>query len=284
MKKVIEISNLEFRYPGQSKLLSDLSLTLKTGQINGLLGKNGEGKSTLLKLISGLLFPMKGKINVLGFEPRKRDPRMLQDIFFLPEEIPESLLSISRFEKVYAPFYPDFSSSKFYTYLNEFTLEQKTSNISELSYGQKKKFYIAFGLATNAKLILMDEPTNGLDIPSKRQFRRMVDAAINEKSCILISTHQVLDLDNLINNIIIMNNHEIIFNEQIENITKKLLFKIAENHHPDETVIYSEDTLRGYCQVCENKTGEESKLDVELLFSAVILEQKRITELFHSKN
>ncbi len=282
MKKVIEINNLEFRYPGQSKLLADLSLTLKTGQIHGLLGKNGEGKSTLLKLMSGLLFPMSGKVNALGFEPRKRNPNMLKDIFFLPEEIPESQLSISRFEKIYAPFYPDFSSGEFFQYMNEFTLDLKSNNISELSFGQKKKFYIAFGLATNAKLILMDEPTNGLDIPSKRQFRRMVDSAINERSCIVISTHQVLDLDNLINNIIIMNEHEIIFNESTEEILKKLQFKIAENREMDESVIYSEDTLRGYYQVCENKTGEAGKLDVELLFNAVISDHHRIKDLFRS--
>lgn len=283
MKKVIEISNLEFRYPGQSKLLTDLSLTLKTGQIHGLLGKNGEGKSTLLKLISGLLFPLKGNVEVLGFEPKKRDPKMLQDIFFLPEEIPESSLSIAGFERVYSPFYPQFSSGDFFKYMNEFTLDLHSKHINELSFGQKKKFYIAFGLATNARLILMDEPTNGLDIPSKRQFRRMVDGAINENSCIVISTHQVLDLDNLINNIIIMNEHEIIFNHQIDDIVKKLEFRIAENHENDESVIYSEDTLRGYCQVRENKTGEVSKLDVELLFNAVISDHHRIKELFHSE-
>ena len=282
MKKVVEISNLEFRYKRQVKLLTDLSLILKTGQIHGLLGKNGEGKSTLLKLISGLLFPLKGSMNVLGFDPGKRDPEMLQNIFFLPEEIPESLLSIRMFENIYSPFYPGFNKSKFMDYLNEFTLEPNTRNISELSYGQKKKFYIAFGLATNARLILMDEPTNGLDIPSKSQFRRMVDSVIDEKSCILISTHQVLDLDNLINNIIIMNDHEIIFNEQIDKITQKLLFRIAENQEFDKSVIYSEDTLRGKCQVCENVTGEVSKMDVELLFNAVISDHHRIKELFHS--
>jgi len=281
MKKIIEINKLEFRYPRQAKLLSDLSLTLKTGQIHGLLGKNGEGKSTLLKLISGLLFPIKGKIDVLGFDPCKRNPRMLQDIFFLPEEMPESTLSIDKFETVYSPFYPAFSSSTLYKYMSEFTLDPHTLNISELSYGQKKKFYIAFGLATKAKLILMDEPTNGLDIPSKGQFRRMVDSAIDDKCCIVISTHQVLDLDNLINNIIIMNDHEIIFSEPTEKITQKLKFRIAENHEPDETIIYSEDTLRGHYQVCENKDGEDSKLDVELLFNAVISDHHRIKELFN---
>ena len=165
--------------------------------------------------------------------------------------------------------------------MSEFTLDPHTLNISELSYGQKKKFYIAFGLATKAKLILMDEPTNGLDIPSKGQFRRMVDSAIDDKCCIVISTHQVLDLDNLINNIIIMNDHEIIFSEPTEKITQKLKFRIAENHEPDETIIYSEDTLRGHYQVCENKDGEDSKLDVELLFNAVISDHHRIKELFN---
>jgi ABC-2 type transport system ATP-binding protein len=281
MKKIIDIHKLDFHYKRQEKLLSDLSLQLRNGKIHGLLGKNGEGKSTLLKLVSGLLFPMKGEIKVLGFEPRLRNPKMLENIFLLPEEMLTSSLSIKAFETVYAPFYPNFSSSSFYKYLNDFTLDTKIQNIDELSYGQKKKFFIAFGLATNARLILMDEPTNGLDIPSKRQFRKMVAAAINEKCCILISTHQVLDLDNVLDNIIIIDGHKIIFNETSEKITQKLLFKISDKKETDKSIIYSEETSSGYSLVCENNTGEASKLDIELLFNAITHSKDRIQELLN---
>lgn len=282
MKKIIDIKNLEFRYSRQKKLLHDLSLQLKSGSIHGLIGKNGEGKTTLLKLISGLIFPISGKMEVLGFEPRGRDPKMLENIFFLPEEILNSSLSIEGFEKVYAPFYNDFSSGSFYQYMNEFTIDPQTRNISEMSYGQRKKFLIAFGLATNAKLILMDEPTNGLDIPSKRQFRRMVSSVINEDNCILISTHQVFDLENMIDNIIIMDDHEIVFNKMTTNILEKLQFKTSVEKEITDTTIYSEETENGYSQIMENQTGIVGKLDIELLFNAIMTSRDKIIKVMES--
>jgi len=279
-KSMIQLQNLEFSYSKKASLLSNLTLQLEAGRIHGLLGKNGEGKSTLLKLISGLVFPTLGQIEVMGFEPEKRQPEMLQEIFFLPEELPQLTLSVENYEKVYAPFYPNFSSAQFNEYLKEFDVDLKNSMLNKLSHGQKKKVMIAFGLAANTKLLLMDEPTNGLDIPSKGQFRRMVASAVNEDRCLIISTHQVRDLDSLIDSIIIMDRHEIVFNEPVENITKKLLFRVADRNETDETVIYSEDSLRGLYQVKENTTGEESKLDIELLFNAIFTDKKRIMNLF----
>jgi len=277
---MIDIKNVDFSYSRNTKLLLDLSLKLETGRIHGLLGKNGEGKSTLLKLISGLVFPLKGTIDVMGFNPQRRDPEMLQDIFFLPEELPQIPLSIQNYENVYAPFYPDFSFEQFNQYLKEFDIDDKKAMLNKLSHGQKKKVFVSFGLAANTKLLLMDEPTNGLDIPSKGQFRRMVASAVDDSRCLIISTHQVRDLDSLIDSIMIMDGHEIVFNEPNENITKKLLFKVAEHNDVDDTVIYSEDSLRGLYQVRENTTGEESKLDIELLFNAVFTDKKRIMNLF----
>lgn len=281
---MIDIKNVDFSYSRNTKLLTDLSLKLETGRIHGLLGKNGEGKSTLLKLISGLVFSKQGQIDVMGFEPQKRQPEMLQEIFFLPEELPQLTLSIENYEKVYAPFYPNFSSDQFNEYLKEFEVDSKKSILNKLSHGQKKKVMIAFGLATNTKLLLMDEPTNGLDIPSKGQFRRMAASVIDENRCVIISTHQVRDLDSLIDSITIMDNHEIVFNEPIENISQKLLFKVVDRNETDETVIYSEDSLRGLYQVRENTTGEESKVDIELLFNAIFADKKRIKNLFSQKN
>jgi len=225
-------------------------------------------------------FPQGGSIETLGFNPVKRYPEMLQEIFFLPEELPQITLSIANYEKVYAPFYPNFSTEQFNNYLKEFDIENKKSMLNKLSHGQKKKVFVAFGLATNTKLLLMDEPTNGLDIPSKGQFRRMVASAIDDNRCLIISTHQVHDLDSLIDSIIVMEKHEIVFNQPIENITKKLIFRIADRNDKTENVIYSEDSLRGLYQVSENKTGEESKLDIELLFNAILTEKNKIVKLF----
>ncbi len=277
---MVNIQNVTFSYSKKSKLLTDINLEFTAGRIHGLLGKNGEGKSTLLKLISGLVFAKEGKIDTLSFNPAKRLPEMQREIYFLPEELPSLTMSIKDYELVYAPFYPNFSSEQFNKYLNEFDLADKNQKLNKLSYGQKKKVFVAFGLATNTKLLLMDEPTNGLDIPSKGQFRRMVASAVDESRCLIISTHQVHDLDSLIDSIVIMEKHEIVFNQPIEEITKKLYFCVADRNEKDPDAIYSEDTLRGLYQVCENKTGEDSKLDIELLFNAVLANTKQIVKLF----
>ena len=261
-------------------MLSDLSLTLQTGRIHGLLGKNGEGKSTLLKLMSGLVFPKSGNVDVMGFVPAARKPEMLSEIFFLPEELPVLNISVQNLQNVYAPFYPNFDAQLFDKFLNEFDVQDKKAMLTRLSHGQKKKVMIAFGLATNTKLLLMDEPTNGLDIPSKAQFRRMVASVIDDNRCMVISTHQVHDLDGLIDSITIMDRHEIVFNRTLEEISQKLCFRMADRNQTDEKVIYSEDTLRGQVQVCVNTTGEESKVDIEMLFSAVLANKSLITSLF----
>jgi ABC-2 type transport system ATP-binding protein len=260
-----------------------VNLKLEPGHIHGLLGKNGEGKSTMLKLIAGLLFPKKGKIEVMDFVPCKRNPEMLCDVYFLPEELPEHTLSIARYEQVYAPFYPNFNASLFDACLKEFEIPSKDWKMNRLSYGQKKKIIVAFGLATQTKLLLMDEPTNGLDIPSKGQFRRMVASALDENRCVIISTHQVRDLDSLIDSLIIMDNHEIAMNESIETITDRLFFCLQDTNKSNTPVIYSEDTLRGVFQVCENVNREDSKLDIELLFNAVCTNKKRIQQIFNIK-
>jgi len=277
---MINIEHLEFSYSKQAKLLSNMSLQIGAGRIHGLLGKNGEGKSTLLKLISGLVFPNEGTIDTMGFVPAKRSPKMLQEIFFLPEELPQITLSIENYEKVYAPFYPKFDTGQFNNYLKEFDIENKKAMLTKLSHGQKKKVFIAFGLATNTQLLLMDEPTNGLDIPSKGQFRRMVASGVDETRCLIISTHQVHDLDSLIDNIIIMEKHEIVFHQTIENISQKLLFRVVDRNDQSDNVIYSEDNLRGLYQVCKNTTGEESKVDIELLFNAVLQKTNQIKTIF----
>ncbi len=279
---MVNIKNVTFSYTKKSKLLTNVSIEFVTGRIHGLLGKNGEGKSTLLKLISGLVFAKQGEIDTLGFNPSKRYPEMLREIYFLPEELPMLTMSIGYYEKVYAPFYPNFSAEQFNSYLKEFDLSDKNQMLNKLSFGQKKKVFVAFGLATNTKLLLMDEPTNGLDIPSKGQFRRMVASAIDENRCLIISTHQVHDLDSLIDSISIMDNHEIVFNYSLEEITRKLYFCVADRNDKNPNVLYSEDTLRGKYQVCENKTAEDSKLDIELLFNAVLANKNQIVKLFNA--
>jgi len=276
---MIDIQEISFGYRSQNDIFSALSLQLEAGRIHGLLGKNGAGKTTLLKLISGTLFPYRGTISTFGYTPAKRNPIMLQDVYFLPEEIFLPALSIERYVKVYAPFYPRFDYEQFDYILKEFELSSKKEKLFTLSHGQKKKVQIAFSLAANTRLLIMDEPTNGLDIPAKSQFRRIVANTFGEEQCVIISTHQVRDLHSLIDYITILDEHDIVMSLSVEEITKRLLFKWFDTGETPQDALYTEESLKGVAAVLENREQVESKLDIEILFNALFANKEKITEI-----
>ena len=275
---MVKIKNLSFGY-GKEKLFTALEVELVPGNIYGLLGRNGAGKTTLLKLISGLRFPQDGECRVLNYIPQKRLPGMLEELYFIPEEFFVPPISMGAYEKIYAPFYPRFDRKALADYLKEFDLDSK-KKLTELSYGQKKKFLLAFGIATNCRLYLLDEPTNGLDIPSKSQFRKILASALTDDRIIFVSTHQVRDMENLIDPIIILEDGQIIFNRYIHDISRHLIIQME--HDPLQTgdVLYSAKVLGGYAVVKKNRSGEESRMDLEILFNAVTTNKEKINELF----
>ncbi len=276
---MINISNLDFAYK-KTKLFTNLSLELKAGNIYGLLGKNGAGKTSLLKIISGLLFPDNGIVNVNNFIPQYRDPDFLQDIFFLPEEYYLPGLNAEKFQKTFAPFYSAFDEKKFMELLNEFKLPMD-QKLNSFSYGQKKKFLISFGIACNSRIFLLDEPTNGLDIPSKTQFRRIIASAGTENRLIIISTHQVRDMENLIDPIIIIDEGKVIFNESIEKVTDKLTIKKVTDKPATATVLYSEKEIDGYKVVMTNKDQGQTEIELETLFNTVVTNPEGIKSVFN---
>ncbi|GAB3336530.1 ABC transporter ATP-binding protein [Larkinella ripae] len=276
---MIEISRLTFGYTPQKTMFRDLDLSLKPGSIYGLLGKNGAGKSSLLRLMGGMLYPTAGTVSVAGFSPRKREPAFLQELYYVPEEIYLPSVSLNRYIATMGPFYPHFSEAQFRKYLAEFDVppDQK---LTAMSYGQKKKVIISFGLATNTRVLIMDEPTNGLDIPSKSQFRKVVSSALSSDRLVLISTHQVRDLDNLIDGIIIIDESEILLNHSLTEISDRLTFSTRSSVTEADRVLYAEPSLRGYSVVQENVEQEDSRVDLERLFNAVVTNRAGIKNLF----
>ncbi|QQS52708.1 MAG: ABC transporter ATP-binding protein [Bacteroidota bacterium] len=278
---MIQIENLCFSYSRKQMLFDQLSVQLPAGNIYGLLGKNGAGKSTLLYLITGLLFPKKGSVDVMHFEPKNRAPQFLREIYLVTEEFSLPSMKMERFVSLYSPFYPRFNHSLLDEYLNEFNLP-RDKKLTDLSYGQKKNFLLSFGLATDCRLLILDEPTNGLDIPSKSQFRKIVANAIHEERSFIISTHQVRDMENLIDPIIILDEGKIVFHQSIEKISEKLTFSRQTQAPDNSTVVYSESSLTGYSVVRQNTSMTETNISLEMLFNAVISNTHRITEIFNS--
>lgn len=265
---MIEIQNLHFGYQKAKPLFKGLNLRLAKGHIYGLLGKNGAGKSTLLKNIAGLAFPVKGSCLFNGINVSGRPVTVLEDIYFLAEELFVPDLTPAQFVANTAYFYPNFSKADFYQYLNVLDVDIDAV-MDKQSYGQRKKAMIAFGLATNTSLIIMDEPTNGLDIPSKIQFRKLIASVLTEERCIVISTHQVRDLDSLIDTLLILHNGEILINQSVDDVVEKITFG---SFHDTEglPVLYQENGPRGKNAILKNTTGDYSKVDLEILFNAII--------------
>jgi len=272
---MIEISHLTFGY-GKNKLFHDLNLSLQAGHIYGLLGKNGSGKSTLLKNITGLVFPWEGTCHVNGYTAAKRVPTFLQELFFVPEEIYLPPVTAKQFADSTAHFYPNFDNHQYNNLLAEFDVPADKV-LTKLSFGQQKKVMIAFGLSTNTALLVMDEPTNGLDIPSKTQFRKIIASALTETRCIIISTHQVRDLDNLIDTVLILHDRQIVVAKSLDEIAEKVHFGITAG----TDYLYAEESIGGINAITLNTNGGYSKVDMELLFNAITGNNKNITEILN---
>ncbi|MFA5850090.1 MAG: ABC transporter ATP-binding protein [Bacteroidales bacterium] len=276
---MVTIQNLNFNY-SKHLVFKDISLTLETGKIYGLLGQNGVGKTTLLKIMSGLLKLKSGSCTIMGYDPFDRKPGFLQEIFFIPEDFVGPDIVVNDFARLRGQFYPNYDANKFSRLMTDFEVNGN-SKFTQLSFGQQKKAIIAFALSTNTKLILLDEPSNGLDIPSKSQLRKVISQASTQESCIVISTHQVRDLENLIDPIIILDKNAVLLNESIENISKELNFSFSNT--PANNALYCEATLGGYLVVQRNTTNEESKVNIEALFNSVLTNKQKIREIFNSK-
>jgi len=273
---MIEIRNLSFKYGKREPLFDDLSLQVDAGRIAGLLGKNGAGKSTLLRLVAGLLTPQSGSVCVDGFVPSQRNPLYLSEVCMIPEEFSLPSISIAAYIRAVAPLYPTFDRDKMAQLLGEFEL-QPQDRLHRLSYGQRKKFLIAFALASNCRLLLLDEPTNGLDIPSKSLFRRVLVGSISDEQLVVISTHQVKDIDTVIDALIVVDDGALVFEDDMAAIGQKYLFETTPL--ADANALYAEQSAAGYRVIrARSDEQEETTVDLELFFNAIIHHKIQMTK------
>lgn len=273
---MIQIKDLEFSY-GVNRVLDHISLELSEGHIYGLLGENGVGKTTLLTLLCGLKTPQTGLISIDGHIPFHREPSFLSNVFYLSDESAALNMTAQSYVHTYGKFWNGFDYDKFVEILNTFEVNPSWK-MDKMSCGQLKKVYISFALSTNAQYILMDEPTNGLDIPSKSQFRKSIAKYTSDEDCIIISTHQARDLENIIDPIIILDKQDVLLNASTEEISQKLFFYYGDDLRPD--ALYREMLPGSNIQVELNTNGEESKVSIEALFNTVHLHKDLIKTLF----
>lgn len=275
---MITLKELSFSYSRKKEVLDRINLEVGSGHICGLLGKNGEGKTTLLNLLSGQIFPDQGSCLVLEEIPSERNARFLQQIFLLPEEISMPEVTAIEYIKMYAPFYPTFRDDICKACVESFEINL-SDRLSKMSQGQRKKVAITLALAAHTPLLLMDEPTNGLDIPSKATFRRLVASLIDDNQTVIISTHQARDLESLIDTVLILDQRQILLNKTLNEIGEKLYFGPLL---PEEKALYSEPTPQGTIGVTAREDKEETAVSLELLFNAAITYPKEIQRIMNS--
>ena len=274
---MISFQDVTFKYSkSRESVFEFLNLTIHSGKIYGLLGPNGSGKTTLLYLCMGLLHAQQGIVEVDGRNVAKRESDTLKDLFIVPEEFELPDMKLAEYIETYRPFYPRFSNDVLTQCLQEFQLSSEL-NIDQLSMGQKKKLFMAFALACGTKYLMMDEPTNGLDIPSKKQFRKVIATNMNDERTIIISTHQVHDVEQILDHVIIIGNQKpndssiVLCDSALPNLTTNYSFTYEpQSPTPSSSCLYSERTAQGYATISiRQQDEEETPLNLELLYNAV---------------
>ncbi len=277
---MIEINDLQYQYGSKRKIFTGLNLNLTQGKIYGVIGPNGAGKSSLLKCIAGLLIPKSGTVRIGSFLAKDRLPSFLSELFFLPEEISNPNVKPAEYGKFYGVFYPRYEHLRFQSLCEEFEIPQQLK-LDEMSYGQKKKTLISFGIACNTRVLLLDEPTNGLDIQGKSQFRRILAKSTTPENIILISTHQIRDIENLIDHILIINEGGILFNQSLTSISSAFYFVDSKDRNANTPRIYQEESIHGYSVIEPNPGGYESRIDLEVLYQAVMHDPRSLNQPFN---
>ena len=286
----IAIKDLNLYY-GAFHALHGINLDIERGKITAFIGPSGCGKSTLLKTLNRMndLIPdcrVEGSITldgediygsmdvnlvfIDGVSASDRRSAMLGDIFMVPEEFTLPQVTLDTYVKMNKVFYPHFSEEVLERCLADFELSRQIK-LHQLSMGQKKKAFMSFALATGTRLLLMDEPTNGLDIPSKSQFRKVIANNMTDDRILIISTHQVHDVESLLDHVLILSQSNLLLNASVSDISDDYKFEYRTPAEMDDNVLYAEPSLQGNAVIARRqKTDNETPLNLELLFNAVI--------------
>ncbi|MDE6418646.1 MAG: ABC transporter ATP-binding protein [Duncaniella sp.] len=277
---MLSVNHLTFAYGRDVKpVIDDVTLDIAPGSVYGLLGRNGVGKTTLLQLIAGALTPRSGWVDLLGYDTRSRYPRTMAEIMVIPDRLQLPAVSIATFARVSAPFYPRWSDDDMARCLDTFGLDPR-QRLDRLSLGQQKKAFMSFAIACNTSLLLMDEPTDGLDIPSKEAFRRIVAESMTDERAIIISTHQVRDLGQMLDHILILEPSGIVLDASLTDIASRLSFVTSDSRELLARSLYARPTFSGFEMVLPNTDGSETRVELEMLFSLAVERPDMMRSLF----
>lgn len=262
-----ELKDVWYWYEYGQTVIREASVHIEDGRIYGLLGLNGAGKSTLLKLTAGLLFPKKGEILCGGENVADRKVETLQDIVFMPAEFELRNESMEKFVSLNSVFYPRFSRSILDDCLKEFGIDPKTRSLEQLSLGCRRKFMFSFLLSLGAGLMLLDEPLNGMDLPSRGMFRKLLMRHLRDDQSVVVSTHVMSDVDRIVSDVMVLRNDGTLFSGSVDELSRRYSYGIAPSA---EGAVYAESCAEGYRVLMSNGGSCESGIPMDMLFNAVI--------------
>lgn len=283
---MIEIDNVSYRYGFKRPfVLDNFSMHINEPGIYGLLGPNGAGKSTLLYLIMGALQTTNGTVKLMGRDSSKRYAEVLNRVFMVPEEVSLPPIKLGRYTSLLSKLYPDFNHELMRDCLTQFGMDTDNIRLSALSMGQKKKVIISTAIASCTPLLLMDEPTNGLDIQSKAIFRRLIAQHIGDERILVISTHQVRDLENLLDHILIMSARRVQLDATITDIQRRLRFARNIDTAEAATALTALPTASGADAMFVNSDpdGDPTEVNLELLFDYTLRHPEEIEKMFNAQ-
>jgi len=220
----LQIQQLNKNFPGK-KVLNNINLDIKKGRIYGLLGPNDSGKTTLLRIISGLIKPSQGLLTIDSFEPSKVTKEFVS---YMPtENFFPSWMKVKDSINFYEDFYPDFDLEKCSYLLKEESINSD-EKINILSTGMKEKLKVILTLSREASLFLLDEPFNGIDTMSKDSIKKIIKRISNKENTIIITSHLIDELETLLDDVIILNHGKIVLDSSVESLKKEGNISIKE--------------------------------------------------------
>ncbi|MDE7443247.1 MAG: ABC transporter ATP-binding protein [Muribaculaceae bacterium] len=264
---MITLENLTYYYRKGIPAIDVVNANIGSGMYL-LLGENGAGKTTLWKLISGLLYPRSGECRINNQNVASRQPLTLRDIFYLGDNMVFPADTINTMAAIHAPFYPTFNARQLAANLEMFGMNGY-EKLNSLSLGNRHKAQVAYALALGTQVLLMDEPTNGLDITSKQILAKMIAQCVSEEQTVIVSTHNVDNFPNLYDGVIVLSHGRMLLNAPIWQITERISFN-ASMEVPATDTLYSEQRFGLYRTITPNTTGDETTLDYTLLYNSLM--------------
>lgn len=265
-------------------VLENLSLTIEPGKVYGLIGRNGAGKTSLLNCITGILaFRKKFQCIYLdGVKMNINNPNTHAKLFYVTDTISSIHILADTFANTLSSLYPNFNVKSYKQYMEMFRMNRNVF-LDELSLGEKKIVFLCYAFASGAPYIIMDEPTNGLDITSRKVFRKLIASCMTPDRAIVISTHHINEISSLLDHILILDNKHIVFDHSVMETGSVLSFIESDDEDCKQQALYSMSSAYGNRMILPNTGGTDSEIDYELLFEAVLENGKAINELFENK-